>query len=214
MTHIALYFSGRIKGYEEGIENLKFLKEKYNIIFFCSLNLKEITSYEQLFFNILEIQNDRLNIEETIIPDNMKQLSSKPYCGIPKNIYSHLYHSSKCFELIETYQKKNKIIFDKIIKFRSDIISKTSLPIDFDTKNQTILIPDGNDHCGVNDQIAYGDYNVMKCYSYLFDYIDLYCNQMKRSFHPETLFLFHLQRNNISIQRFPFEYKLSNNRYI
>ena len=52
--NIAVYFSGRIKAYENNIENLLNIKNKYNPVFFISLNDEE-TEYIKEFCKIFNI---------------------------------------------------------------------------------------------------------------------------------------------------------------
>lgn len=82
---------------------------------------------------------------------------------------------------------------------RTDI--RFSGPIDFNIQPGKIYIPSGNDHRdGINDQFAFGDYDVMKWYCDLYDHYRDYFNG-GLIFHPETYLKHHLR--GIEVIRIP-----------
>lgn len=206
-SKIAMYFSGRIISYEHCIANIIKLKDKYNITFFCSLNLPELTDYEYKFFELLNMNQNQYTFENLIAPDWIYTLDGQGHYMRREKMHSHFYNNKKCIELIHTYEKENNINFDIIIKYRADIVSNDIFPILHVNKN-IIYIPHENDHTGINDQLVYGDRDVMYIHSTLYDRIIHYCKNHNTPYHPESLTLKNIIDNNINIQRFDFRYSL------
>jgi hypothetical protein len=213
---IAIFFSGRITGYEECIKPLLEVKEKSSteIVFFVSLNLPRLTQAEQEFLKILNISEDRVNIEETPEhPPWVDEHVKKSWKVVMiSNAYSSLYHNRKSWKLITSFEEKNKIKFDIVVKYRADILSNTFIPLEVPTKN-TIYIPIANDHYGITDQIAYGDREVMKVYSTLFDRLEEICLIRGCEFHPETLVKFNIEQSDLEVKRINFSYVLNPKRF-
>lgn len=89
--------------------------------------------------------------------------------------------------------------FDCYVRNRPDI--KFSGKVELNNEPNTIYIPDCNDfRGGINDQFAYGCYDVMKIYFSLYLHYKDYYNQGVK-FHPEGYLLHHLQVNGIKIVR-------------
>lgn len=212
-TNIAMYFSGRITAYEKNINEILELKKKYTITFFCSLNIPEITEYEQAFFNLLDMTPEQYSFESVVTPAYIYKLDSKGEAVVYERVYSQFYNNKKCMDLINKYEDAHAIKFDIIIKYRADIRSTSPLPLTMPLKN-TIYIPSGKDYGkpGINDQIAYGHSDVMNIYSNACEKLEHYCNKENTLFHPETLTLKHIVSNTIHIQRFDFLYDLDPSR--
>ena len=157
---IAIFFSGRIKGYEHTFSHLKSIIDKYNPIFFTSLNQESEDEYTKTFCEKFNIKTDQINYEKTILPDSLKDVNSGSHV---LNTYSMFYHNYKGFSLIEKYQTSHNIHFDVIVKYRAEINASDILKFD-ETENDKLYIPNGLDYGGINDQIAYGDFNIMKKY--------------------------------------------------
>lgn len=75
----------------------------------------------------------------------------------------------------------------------------------------TIYIPEGQDWAnGLNDQIAYGNYEVIEKYCDVINNIDLIL-QKKMShagFHPENFVLANLKLYKVNINRIKLQYKI------
>lgn len=219
--NIALYFSGRVNTYEEQIDYFKNLKDLYNIDYFCSINGIQ-DEYHDTFIKELDIKSYFFEQHESIFDDSW--ISFPTHLSYADRDYtlrmsSHFYNNKKAFELIEKYQEEHDIKYDIIIKFRADIISDEIFPIIQDIKPDYIYIPkewdwDWRGMHGINDHIAYGSSEVMKIYSNLFPYIKEYCSEHSRGYHPESLLLYHLQRNEMKIERFNYTYTHNKNRYV
>ena len=204
----AIMFIGRIKTYEEQLEYLLKLQKKYDLDVFCSLNLENLDEYHQTFLDALNVK--KFHFEKAPYNIDWNNYATR-YVVIRPNMVSHFYNSFKCFQLIEEYQKENNFTYDIIIKFRADIISSEELNLEKNVEPNNIFIPSGWDHCGINDQVAYGDYNTMKLYCDVYNRIENMCNN-GCDFHPETLILRLLINNNIRINRFNYNYNLNSKR--
>ena len=120
------------------------------------------------------------------------------------NMVCHFINKKRVFSLLEKHIEKNNISYDIILSLRVDIILKNK----FDFKNEDcIYIPIGCDYRnGINDQIAYGNFDVMKKYNNIYDNM---INLLEDGclLHPETL-----NRENIkslNINRFDLNYRLN-----
>jgi hypothetical protein len=206
---IAIFFSGRIKGYEQTFSHLKSIIDKYNPVFFTSLNQNSEDEYTKTFCEKFNIKNDQINYEKTILPDSLKDVNS---CSHVLNTYSMFYHNYKAFCLIEKYQRSHNIHFDVIVKYRAEIHSSDILKFN-ETENNKLYIPNGLDYGGINDQIAYGDLDVMKKYCELGNgNVEKIHLEKNIRYHPETLLFHHIKSYNISIARPSFSYNLDGSR--
>jgi hypothetical protein len=73
-----------------------------------------------------------------------------------------------------------------------------------------ILIPNGNDWSGLNDQFALGNYSVM------YEYLNLYENLINLlesgcKVHPETILKRYLEIKKIKVVRFLLKYEIYRN---
>lgn len=212
---IAVLLSGRICPnnlqfdqtiYDKNINTLKLLGD--DLTFFVSINKSADNSeYTQKFLNELNITNNQINIEQTQEPQELYNYPKRMET-VYHNAYSMFYHNKRSFQLMEEYQNKHNINFDVIIKFRGDLKSTEKFPIETPINNLTVYIPNSFDWSGINDQIAYGDFDSMKIYSNCVDYILDYCKN-KIIFHPETILKYHLNTNNLKIKRFKYGYSIT-----
>ena len=204
---VAMYFSGRIQNEKHEI-NREHLKKfnKYDITYFCSLNKK---ANDEIFINKFcsefNISEDRINVEEISVPEVDSKITIE---GNINNMYSMFYHNYKAMELIKNFQDKHNTTFDAVIKYRADIYSQDIINIENNIDNDTVFIPVGSDWGGVNDQVAYGNFNSMYKYSSCFLKFHKYA-EFYNVFHPETILKLHLIMNNLKENRFNYNYKLN-----
>jgi FkbM family methyltransferase len=211
---IAVFLSGRISGHRNDInlKNILKIKEKYNPIFFISLNKSaDDSEYTNMVRKILNVDDNRFQSFYTEIPSEIYTFIKAPETNAA-NTYSQFKHNNECIKMIDKYQKENKIIFDTVVKYRMDIYPITENIINLNLlEENTCFIPEGNDHrIGINDQIGYGNFNTMLKYCNLIENINKLCISGVL-FHPETLLLSHLHEEKINIKRFNFEYWLLKN---
>ena len=217
---IALYFSGRIKTYEEQLPLLMEMQQTYNIDYFCSIN-GICDDYHQKFIQDLNIKHSFFEDHEKIFDPSWRDRFHRLPTQNDRDAYkisSSFYNNMKAFDIIKEYEQLHNIQYDIIIKFRADIISNHILPIVNNIETNTIYIPEGYKwdfyHLeGINDHIAYGNSDVMKVYSNVFPNIEKYCIEEHRGYHPESLVLYNLQRHGIKIQRFAYDYGHNNMRH-
>ncbi len=118
----------------------------------------------------------------------------------------HFINKQRVFHLLEQYIKTTGTHYDVIVSIRADL--KINSKFNFKINPNTIYIPRGNDfiHHAINDQIAYGTYDVMKQYMNIINKCDDILKRGKSIPHPESLTLANLELNNIKIVRVGFVY--------
>lgn len=218
IQRVALYFSGRIRTYEQQISTLKNLSEKYNMDVFVSLN-GELDDYHRIFLDTFDIK--KYNFEIFHLDEPFKNLRGYRDGNSPYNMTSAFYNNMKAFEMIEEYQNQHGFVYDVVVKYRADVVSNEDLNL-LNMDMGSLYIPEGRDYTvhskykGMNDQIAYGDPEMMKIYSSLYRNMEEYLIKDNVIFHPESLLYHHLKKNDIidRIKRFPFDYSLNKKRSV
>lgn len=216
---VAILIIGRIKGYTYVEKQLLKLQKMYNAKIFCSINKKNKSEYINKFCSVFNIKDEQLNLEFTPNPPEFMYKLRQSAPIVISNMYSCLFHKQRCFDLLEKYQKKYNNNFDYVIYYRADIDNKQDFILHTLEPN-TIYIPAYSDQNsrnietdGINDQIAYGSYEIMKKYlSSLFS-LEKISLQYNILYHPE-LFLkkYLIDENKISVKIFPFNYELHEGR--
>jgi hypothetical protein len=118
----------------------------------------------------------------------------------------HFINKQRVFNLLEEHIKTTGSQYDVVLSIRADL--KINNRFNFNTKPNTIYIPRGNDfiNYAINDQIAYGSYDVMKKYMNVINNCDKILKGGKSIPHPESLTLANLEINNIKIVRVGLDY--------
>ena len=119
----------------------------------------------------------------------------------------HFINKQRVFHLLEEYIKTSNKKYDVIVSIRTDL--KINSKFNFNRiHSNMIYIPRGNDFIkyAINDQIAYGTYDVMKQYMNVINNCDNILKWRKSIPHPESLTLANLELNNIKIVRFGLDY--------
>ena len=212
--HVAILFAGRIKAYEHSEAKLKELQNKYNATVFCSMNKKIKSEYVKKFCATFDVKDEQLNLEPTVTPDWVKQLPKNKETS-SENFYSTLYHKRKVFDMLTEYQNKNNIKFDCIIFLRADMDLSFSPVLNIPPiKHNTLYVPEPiYDWSGLNDQMAYGDFETMKKYCGLINEIEKICKVQRLLFHPETMLKKHIENSGIHLERFNHFYILHKARH-
>jgi hypothetical protein len=212
---IAIFFSGRVKSYEDKYDLMEFIKSN-NIDGFCALNDTKIDENFCKLFNIKSYYfapyKDQL--EKDFSEENLKKLEKNRIHKETNffNVLSMLFHHKKNMELIKEYEKNNGFVYDIIIYVRADIINHDKFPTLQKPDKNIIFIPKGNDwRGGINDQFAYGDHFAMEIYCNLYDNICKYIDDGV-IYHPETIVRYNLNKNNVTINRFDFNYSIDAKR--
>lgn len=210
----AVYFSGRIKNTKLFDEHLKYISKVYDdlksigytVIFFSSLN--EADQNEPCvnkFIETFSVKQECINLEETRHPTELFMYEKADETNV-YHTYSMFYHNFRCMTLIEKYSKLYNIKFDLVVKLRTDLGSNSFFPIENTINDNSVYIPFGSDWGGINDQIAYGNFNSMKIYSDCVHYIPHMCENGTR-YHPETLLNKYLI-NRLNIYRYNYMYSI------
>jgi len=228
---VAIIFSGRIKGYHvPSVENnLRNILERYKPIAFCSLNKKNKTEYVKKFCELMDITDDRLNLE--VVPNILGFLDNpnNPNINISgdykrnwgdievnkrfENMSSFFYHNKKVMTLVQKYQSIHSIEFDVVLFYRADIDSPELIVINNEIKNNIIYIPDCGDHGGLCNLLFYGNFSTMKTVCNLIDNIEYMTLKKGVQFHAETLLKVHIEQYGILVKRFPYNFSLNGARH-
>jgi hypothetical protein len=222
-TKVAIVISGRIKGYTYIEEQLSALQKKYNATFFIALNKEQRSEYIDTFCSKFSIGDGQRIIKKSIAPEWIRLFDVEydvegPGGGGGKDsprvelLYSMIENIYSAFSLIGPYQERHDVQFDCILFYRADIDSRETLAINMPLEN-TVYIPEGSDHGGLNNQIAYGNYNAMKKYSDLVNNLHKLCGEQRIKYHPETLLKQHLENEGLTVVRFPYNYSLHQKRH-
>jgi len=207
---VAVLLSGRIvtRDCRDTTRTLRKMFGHLDTTYFVSIN-EDVhdRAFTEQFTNDLNIEEECINIEKTIEPDELRRYRKKSETDYNRT-YSMFYHNKKCFELVEKYEIVHNRAFDILIKFRSDICNVRSKNVTFlNVEENVVYIPKRYDYGGINDHIAYGNKQSMRIYCSCADNIKSMCRS-DVVFHPETLLREHLRRCNIEIERFEFGYQI------
>lgn len=233
--NIAVCLSGGIKYPQNGLKSLKNIFPQENIKIFIhtwdihkrsdflktihGLDCKEEDKTVITDFNFLSNYNYETLLIENY--DSKKKEFEKIYNSLKFKSYpttsngsttgvgpiSMHYSIYKSNELKKDYEKKNRIIFDRVIRMRydSDFEGKT---LDLNLLKSDINIPEGEDwHGGINDQFAVGTSKGINAYSNLFNEFHKF---QHLDFHPEIILKNYLDSTNIDIHRFDFNVRINN----
>jgi hypothetical protein len=207
---VALLFAGRIKAFEKCVDSFNQAilgpLEGHEVDGYAALNAGNhhaglerflhdyrIRKYEDLSFNI--------NLYDDIPLDPTKACS--------RTSFKMYYCWYRAFKLME----ESGISYDVIISMRADqffysklILPRTPLP-------NILYVPAGEDHGGgLNDQIAFGNFTVMKHYTNIYNCILDIFRRTNHGFHTETYVRFH-NTGVFPIQRVYLHYSLHPDRH-
>jgi hypothetical protein len=208
---LAILIIGRIKGYTHVKDKLLSLQKKYHAKMFCSLNKKGKSEYIQKFCETYDVKDEQLYLEPVAPPEYMTKYSIPVHLVVDR-VYSCCYHKQKCFELMEKYQEAHNMKFECILYYRADVDEFEEFKFE-PLEENTIFIPAEKyphirDTGGINDQIAYGNYEVMKKYCGIIDSLKDICDEEGVLYHPELLVKKYIDRKNLLVKRVPYDYML------
>jgi hypothetical protein len=116
----------------------------------------------------------------------------------PVSVLSMHYNRKRAFDMIQ--DKPNRVI-----STRFDMYINDNIHICDPCEDKTIYVPAGEDHGGLNDRLAYGNYESMKIYCHLYDYIHTLSHP---ELHPETILKEYVDITGLNVVRFPSPMKL------
>lgn len=110
--------------------------------------------------------------------------------------------------LKKEYEKENNIVFDWVIRMRTDSDFRYDL-LDLTSLSADLNIPSGEDwsDIGINDQFAIGKSYAMDFYSNL--YHNFYYTQSSK-YYPERMLLMYLKSINLNANRIDFPVRINN----
>ena len=135
------------------------------------------------------------------------------YSHYPYNTLSLFYSIHQVNMLAMSYKQEHDISYDFVIRMRSDLIIPYSINLSLLDKNKISMIDSGM-HPGefgkytVNDYMGIGNEKNMTIYTDLFVYLPAYYFIFKLDWISEILLGFHLQYNNIDLQKLPRQFKI------
>ena len=138
LPKVAVYFAGRIQGYEDCTEQLLQIKNDYNPTFFMSLNMDSTEAeliYIEKFKKLFSIDDECVHIEKTILPSFLKEedfTSSQEFIGWDNKTNSRIFLGEKFLnkktkfwkfvnsDLYKTYSQyyHNKRAFELVAKYQ------------------------------------------------------------------------------------------------
>jgi hypothetical protein len=135
------------------------------------------------------------------------------YSHYPYNTLSLFYSMHQTSLLTNSFAQENNIIFDFVIRLRSDLQLLTPINLSL-VHNTHIYLFDAAPHKGeygkytIHDQFAIGSQEKMTIYNDLFVYLPCYYFIFKLDWISEILLGFHLQYNNIPLIKMQRHYTL------
>ena len=171
---VAILLAGRIKGWEYTKDSLKSLQDKYNALFFVSLNAEAPDESTNAFCQYFNVSPEQIVYIPTQTPEKYRQFHPD---GKEHNFYSQWFHVRSAFDLCKSYCLQKNTMFDVVIKYRSEIKPEHVLEIG-------TIIPK-RFYCPVhpayqtNDQMAYGDFQTMEAYSRLVNFYEFFYENKK-----------------------------------
>lgn len=123
----------------------------------------------------------------------------------PISMHYSIYRAN---ELKSEYEKENNIVFDWVIRMRTDSDFRYDV-LDMNCLNSELNIPSGEDWAAnsINDQFAIGTSHSMNLYSSF--YKNIHYTQSSK-YYPETIFYSHLKNMSLNINRIDFPVRINN----
>jgi hypothetical protein len=192
---IGVCFFGRIRHFEH-----KFLLNSFGPThtyecFYSGDNEPEDSVAEfQRSYPIISLTNETISYDI-----DLSKYPTKNKTVIIDKMTRHFINKKRVFSLLEDHCKKTNTPYDLIVSCRLDLHMDAYSP-EIPLAN-TIYIPDGHDHTGINDQFAFGDLSTMKHYMNLYDTCLSLLETTHCEPHPETLHLQNIIQGNITVKR-------------
>lgn len=202
---ICVLVYGRLNKCAEHYNNiLDSIGKENDIDFFCSSD----NSSEELLqdfiriYNPISYTNDK--IDYTL---DLSKYQKTPETNVDFMI-RHFINKNRVFGLLEKYIEKNKnIAYDIVISLRVDLIFLNKFNFLYYIKdNNSIFIPYINNYRGVNDQLAFGDYNTMKKYMNIINNCVYLIENYSILVNPEIITQTNIEFYNLQIMNFDIIY--------
>jgi hypothetical protein len=172
-----------------------------------NLSVLENYNYEKLLIENYEESEKRF---EKLL-SNLKFAPATDPEDRPRNDVGPIsmqYSIYRANELKSEYEKENNIIFDWVIRMRTDSDFRYDV-LDMNSLNSELNIPSGEDWAAnsINDQFAIGTSHSMNLYSSF--YKNIHYTQSSK-YYPETVLYSHLKNMNLDINRIDFPVRINN----
>lgn len=197
---IAVLFYGRINKSQECYESLKnALGNTHNFDFYLSSDNpseEDLETFKKLYNPIAyDVSSKTGTIDESKYPKRPETIVSR--------MIPHFINKQTVFSLL----KEKQIEYDLVLVTRIDLIFSNC----FDFSNivdNIIYIPCGNDFVvnGVNDQLAYGKYDVIEKYCSLYSNMLTLLDNKLSILHPEPLNFANIKYSGLYLARVPLLY--------
>lgn len=122
------------------------------------------------------------------------------------NMIRHFINLKRVFGLFESHIQATDTKYDIVISVRLDLCTG-DLAL-FTPEKNTIYIPEGDDHAGINDRIAMGGIESMKKYMNIIDNCEYLLENKLSIPHPETLTLANIKHCELNIKRLSMAHRL------
>lgn len=197
---IAVLVYGRLHKCAEHYENIIWtLGKEHDVDFFLSSD----NSSEDLLNDFIRLYKPVRYINEPIkYTDELSIYPGKPDETNIRNMTCHFMNKGRVFSLLEDYLHIANIHYECVVSLRVDLVFSTICDFTGLDRN-TIYIPNGFDYVsnGINDQFAYGSFEVMKKYCAIFSNTQHLLKEGLSIPHPESLTYANLLYSKVDITR-------------
>ena len=203
---IAVLIYGRLNRARDHYNNIVGqIGREHDVDFFMSSD----ESSENVLNEFLEIYKPKkYNNKKKEYTNNLETYVKQPEVK-NHNMICHFINKQEVFKHLQEYIEETGNIYDTIISLRLDVVIHNKFIFE-GMKENTIYIPSGYDygHPGINDQIAYGKYEVMEKYNNIYRNVIKLLDDKLTIVHPETITLANLVYNKVEIERVKLDYCL------
>lgn len=201
---IAVLFYGRINWFRAHYDrflDVFGIKDKTNTVdFFLSSDappIEDVTDFIELYKPIA-VATDPITYTVDL---GAYPVWPNRYPGHTHNMTCHFINLKRVFGLLEEHRKTTGATYDIIVSSRLDL-GLNRIPF-VAPETKTVYIPAGEDHTGINDRFAFGDFESMRDYMHLIDNAIPMMEKGLSCPHPETLTKSNLEYCGLKAVRFP-----------
>ena len=204
VMNIAVCFSGQLRSIELTYKNInKFLNnnfEDYKIFAHIPENKKINQQFDQYFQDSLYIIEKDPNIRKTKLKNSQFKSVKNKFKSLRKAKIAHmqqLYGIFKCNELKKEYEAKNNLVFDWVLRCRSDLMFYDSNLDLSKMNNKYLYTPNFHNWSGINDRFIISSSENMNTFADLYNYI--LQNEID-GFNAESIFKNYLDAKSIELR--------------
>ena len=204
---IAILVNGRIRGFDKCYESIfKNVIKDHDVDIFLGHNSKNKDDDLVLFQKIYSEKAKHIEIIDSDIDIDHYEKKYPHNCSKVLNGHNMIYQYYclyEAFQIMEKYSKDNDVNYDVVIYLRVDFNFITPIPEDLlkECKANTVYVPNFNDHTGLTDCFALGNFATMKKYCSSMSYLEQYY-KAGCPFHPESLCLYNVEFHKLDVIRF------------